>query len=157
SAQSAHSRSNQMRSEAIEQRSPKLSTIPSTPKSTMFVLLMVACLGTWARAQTTFSDGVFNDADWFTTPPDTHGNGGTYSDHQSGSGGDPGEYRDVSITVNDAPSSTDFSAICTFHWRAAAVYDPSSGSLESIDYSESSIMFIGSGEGQTTGPAILQN
>jgi len=103
-----------------------------------------------------FSDGTFNDSDW-TLVIKTSGNGGTVSASQYTSGGNPGAYRRIENTVN-AGSKSSPSVVYGFHIRSGATYDPSTqGPIAYIDYSEDSRMFSGFGDGQGTGPALLQS
>jgi hypothetical protein len=80
--------------------------------------------------------------------------GGTQAASQQSSGGNPGDYRYITNTVNGPAGSTIFG----FHKKIGATYDPQTqGAIGSISYSEDSIMFFGFGEGQATGPALMQD
>jgi len=100
-----------------------------------------------------FSDGTFADADWQLIL-EPHGGGGTVVASQQSSGGNLGEYRYITNTVYGPAGSTIFG----FHEKISATYDPQTqGAIDSISYSEDSIMFCGYGEGQATGPALMQD
>ena len=111
--------------------------------------------------QVTFSDGDFDPADWemmtFTT-----GSGGTISTARQDSGGNPGAYQRVEISMDSAQGPLDLPALLQFYRNTGATYDPQvSGPVYSVDYSEDSILFYpldgGYRHGQKTGPAIWQD
>lgn len=106
-------------------------------------------------APTVFSDSTFDDTDWDLSVF-SYELGGVTVASQVANGGSPGSYREITITLN-APT-TDPSAVVGFHRRIGASYDPSvQGAVSRIDYSESSLLSVGHGNGQTLGAAILQN
>lgn len=110
-----------------------------------FVTLSLA-----ARAQTTISDSTFADANW-TLTQFPGGNGGGVFATQLMIAGDP--YRVVVNTVSVPPAR-----ILGTHIYNAFTYDPSvSGAIGTIDYFEDAacISFC-FGQGQWTGPAVLQ-
>jgi len=99
----------------------------------------------------TYSDRTFNNADW-TTSYTYVGNGGTATAAQVKKGGSPGSFRQITDTVADA------SFFYVFNANRKAVYNPAQlGAITSINYSESNKLISGFGQGQGTGPAILQN
>ena len=99
----------------------------------------------------TYSDRTFNNADW-TTSYTYVGNGGTATASQVKKGGSPGAFRQITDTVADA------SFFYVFNANRKAIYDPAKlGAITSINYSESNKLISGFGQGQGTGPAILQN
>ncbi len=117
----------------------------------VFILGLVP-LTTNAATPIMYGDGTFEDGDW-TLIIRTLVGGGTVTAYQSATGGSPGEFRRIINTVNGPGGS----AVLGFHIHAGATYDPSTqGPIRSVDYSEDSIMFSGFGEGQASGPALLQ-
>jgi hypothetical protein len=100
----------------------------------------------------TFTDGQFADSNW-TVVTQSLVNGGSVVTNHVGSGGNPGEFREIVNTVNDGSGSF----VLGFHMTGSATYDPStSGAIATIDYQEDSILFVGFGDGQASSPAILQ-
>jgi hypothetical protein len=98
-----------------------------------------------------FSDSTFNNADWDLVITVISG-GGAVNAYQEISGGNPGEFRRIVNNLQGSPG------IWVMHRRINAIYNPqTSGAIQSIDYSEDSIMFAGFGGGEATGPALLQN
>jgi hypothetical protein len=105
----------------------------------------------------TFSDSTFDDSDWVLIVSQ-QGNGGNVFAQQQTSGGNPGSYRQIVNTVEIAPGPTESSQVVGLHMRPAALYNPQvEGAIDWIDYAEDSIMFFGHGEGQGTGPLLVQN
>ena len=105
------------------------------------------------------SDTEFNDNDW-ETEVQTFGAGGTgNAGHLTYLGQVGGSYRQVTIAVNSADSSSAAQvAVFSIYIKSGAVYFPSSsGPIFSVDYSESSILLSGGGNGQYSAPAIRQN
>lgn len=103
----------------------------------------------------TFFDGTFNDTDWAVLT-ETADNGGTVNAYQTSGPpvGNPSPYRYIENTVNGTSKK---SSVWGFHKYISGVYDPQTqGAIASIDYCEDSIMFRGWGEGQATGPALVQ-
>jgi hypothetical protein len=73
-------------------------------------------------------------------------------------GGNPGAYRSVENIILAAPTDSTFSAIWGFHQRIGASFDPQAkGAITSIDYMEDAILLEGGGQGQGTGPALMQD
>lgn len=119
------------------------------------VLASVLWLGSASAASIVYTDSVFLDSDWELINA-TFGLGGTSSATQVSAGGFPGEYREITTSVNTAADSTS-AAIWGFHRNIGATYDPSSqGAIYQIDYSEDALLISGFGEGQATGPALRQ-
>jgi len=107
----------------------------------------------------TFSDSVFNDADWaITVLSDAPGFTGTAFQSTADGGGFGGAsdtYRRVEHTWGVIDDN-----VVTFHQKLGATYDPSTqGAIDSIDYKEDARRFLPSsfGDGHATGPAIRQN
>jgi hypothetical protein len=126
-----------------------------TPRNAMVLCacIICACSLRLYAGPVTFSDGTFANADWQLILEPYLG-GGTQVASQQSSGGTPGEYRRITNTVNGPAGS----AIFGFHGKISATYDPQTqGAIDSISYSEDSIMFYGYGEGQATGPALMQD
>lgn len=126
----------------------------------LFVNLAVLLLATIfipvGASTATYSDSIFNDSDWTITTVEL-GNGGMVTASQSPMGGNPGEYRRIVNTVNGANPFPN-SVIQGFHLKTSAVYDPSTqGAIDTIDYYEDSIMFVGFGQGQASEAALLQD
>jgi hypothetical protein len=103
-----------------------------------------------ALAQANVSDTTFANADW-TLTIFPGGNGGTVTASQSTVG--PNFIRSVSDTVNSFQS-----IILGTHIYGPFTYNPgTSGAIASLSYSENAICLSGCfGNGQSTGPAILQ-
>ncbi len=122
-------------------------------KNRILVIFILLFGITGSASALVFSDGTFNDTDWSLTIQ-TINAGGSISESQSLSGGNPGEFRRIINTVN--PYSHSF--IAGFYLRSGADYDPSTdGAIGTIDYSEDSIMLEGQGQGEATSPALFQN
>lgn len=99
----------------------------------------------------TYKDGAFLDANW-TSAYTYVGNGGTATATRVKKGGSPGAYRRVDDTVFDA------SLFYVFYANKKANYNPATqGAITSINYSESNKLIAGFGQGQGTGPALIQN
>src|SRR5213594_3253406 len=101
---------------------------------------MLAALVPPAMAQTTtFSDATFLDADW-TIFTEVINLGGSVTGNQVASGGTSGPYRRIVNTLNSAIGFPFSNTVFGFHQRAGAIYTPATtGSITSVDYSESSI------------------
>ena len=118
-----------------------------------FVFLFIAC-SNFSIAAVTFSDGTFSPADWNLHVFEI-GTGGSITMTQQPTGGNPGDCCRVYLTVG---SHSVYSVLAGFYENVNAVYDPGTqGAITSIDYSEDGIMYTGFGNGQTTGPALIQN
>jgi len=99
----------------------------------------------------TYKDGSFLDANW-TSAYTSVGNGGEATATRVKKGGAPGAYRRVDDTVFDA------SFFYVFYANNKANYNPATqGAITSINYSESNKLISGFGQGQGTGPALIQN
>jgi hypothetical protein len=126
-----------------------------TPTKAMASCVGIICACSLAlhAGPVTFSDGTFADADWQLVL-ETYSGGGTVVASQQSAGGNPGQYRYITNTVYGPGGSS----VLGFHEKTTAVYSPQTqGAIDSISYSEDSIMFSGFGEGQGTGPALMQN
>lgn len=131
--------------------------IVKTVGSIFLTSLMFLSLSSNASATVIFSDGVFNNSDWSTTEFDFD-TGGTVVSSQQITGGNPGEFRRISNTVKGKSDDASYSGVWAFHQSLVSTYDPpTSGSILSINYSEDAILFEGTGDGQATGAALLQN
>ncbi len=120
----------------------------------LIILLSTVIFTPYTKGSTIFSDAVFNIADWQLVT-EQQGNGGSLSFSQEPTGGDIDEYMRITLTVNAAPSN---SAVGGIFMHKNAIYDPAqNGAIQTVDYSESSIMLSGWGDGQATGLAIRQN
>src|SRR5919202_1598909 len=102
------------------------------------------------------SDSAFNDTDWELITLTT-GNGGTVTAKQKTSGGNPGEYRYIFISVNYVID--EYTNVCGINIRRNLTYNPQViGSITSINYSEDSINFADNpGQGQAAGIVLRQN
>jgi hypothetical protein len=99
----------------------------------------------------TFSDGTFNNADWELIVQSL-GDGGTAIGSQQLSGGNPGEYRQIYNEVYPTNSG-----VVGYHFFEDSEYNPSlQGEITFIDFSIDHKMFIGFGQGQSIGFAIIQ-
>lgn len=118
------------------------------------LMILLAATATFtSHAETIFTDGTFDPADWSLTLYQ-QGSGGTVSTSQEVSGGNPDHYRRIVNTVN---SGVPHSSVLAFHRRHAAVYAPQTqGAIGSIDYSEDWILVTGFGDGQRGWPALEQ-
>jgi hypothetical protein len=96
-------------------------------------LLLVAGMGT-ARAQTTFSDGTFLNADWqnVKVQDTTAGEGASSTNAQSATGGNPGAYRTVQ---HNWTTSVPGVSIAFVNLRQGAAYDPAAlGGIAFVNY-----------------------
>ncbi len=104
-----------------------------------------------------FQDGDFNDVEWTHTILTTAPAGAAVSAHQSSSGGAPGAFRAVALTV---PGGA-YSHVLSFHSRSGAVLDPSNyGGVSAVDFSIDYICFgsCGTATGcRQTGVALRQS
>jgi hypothetical protein len=109
-------------------------------------------------ADATYQEGTFNDADWSITSQGV-GNGGSASGAQVTSGGNPDDYRHVSLTVNPAPGgSSTYSVELAAHLNSGSVYSPATqGAAGSMSISMDAILLQGSGDGLGEGIALQQD
>jgi hypothetical protein len=112
--------------------------------------IYLGSVGTALAQSASISDSTFADANW-TLSVFPAGNGGSVTANQTTIGGNP--LRSVSDTVN-----TTLSTILGVHIYTPFTYQPAvSGAIASLNYSESAICLAGCfGQGQSTGPAVLQ-
>jgi hypothetical protein len=104
-----------------------------------------------------FSDGTFNLSD-YTKSVFTWGNGGTISEAQQLSGGNPDAYLRVTISVNRAASATNFARVAAVYIKNDAVYDPAAqGAISGINFSQDALFISGVGSGETIRPALMQD
>jgi len=106
----------------------------------------------WA-ASTTFSDGIFSDADWSAAVVSEVGPPVSFTAQQVATGGNPAEYRQVQHSYG-GPGS-----IVSGHLQDAAIYDPASqGAISSLDFSFD-IMLLNGGDSLTVayGALLYQN
>ncbi|MFI4953637.1 MAG: hypothetical protein ACHP7M_10905 [Burkholderiales bacterium] len=108
-----------------------------------------------ATAQTA-SDSTFLDTDWALTQFTTPG-GGTSTGGQVLAGGNPGAFREITDALNAAGPGLNGVVLSTSIYTPFT-YDPSvSGAITSLSYSEDAACTSGCfGQGQSTGPAVLQ-
>lgn len=130
---------------------------PTTVRSALLAALAAAALSAPASAVIVFNDGVFNPPDWsLTTITNAAGVGSTVSPFQQLTGGNPNQFRRIrhNLVVGTAGNG----AVVGVHLNALSFYNPSSGAIASINYSEDSINFINQGgNGQGSGLAIFQS
>ena len=113
-------------------------------------IVMVAVPGL-LRADVIFSDGTFSNSDWTVTTIQAGGGGMVDFAGQVASGGNPGSYRRVDLTVNSGSGT----AIFAINLSTISVYNPQTqGAITAIDYSENGIAF---GTSQSAGFCLLQN
>ena len=124
-------------------------------RGTLAVPVLMLVVPAFAMAQTV-SDSTFLDGNWSGTQF-TAGNGGSSTGAQVLTGGNPGAYRNVVDVVNAAPSGST-SVVISTHLYTPFTYDPSSaGAIGSLNYAEDAACTAGCfGDGQSTGPALLQ-
>jgi hypothetical protein len=102
-----------------------------------------------------FSDGTFLDGEWTTTVLPS-GLGGSGSAGQAATGGNPGAFREISITLV-MPTSTTGARVDVVSIKPSAVYDPGTqAAIASIDYSEDAILLSGGGNGHALTLALEQ-
>jgi hypothetical protein len=111
-------------------------------------------LMTTVHLSTHFADGNFLPGNWSITMSNV-GGGGTQSAARVTKGGHPGAYRIIYNTVfASGTGSVDYG----FNAYRLGNYNPAvKGAINSIAYSEDSKLIQGGGQGQGTGPALIQN
>jgi len=127
----------------------------SNPSRTLVAAAIAsAALASSAQA-VTFLDGVFNNTDWtLTTITNAGGAGSTMNAFQVPTGGNPNQYRNnqLSLAINGSNSG-----VFGVNMNVNAFYNPASGAIAVINYSEDSKNFSNqAGNGQLTGCAIIQ-
>jgi hypothetical protein len=101
--------------------------------------------------QTVFSDSEFNSADWFYEIGALGGGAGFST--QELSGGNPGAYRLINLSMTAGTGGVGLHA-----FKSSAVYDPSiQGAIASVAFSEDLRMVSGSVPGMSSGSVLLQN
>lgn len=107
-----------------------------------------------AHSSMVFFDGDFDDSEWNHTVY-VFGGGGTQTDTQYTTGGNPDSYLYIDTTVNSSPNSW----VEGVFLKQDAIYTPSfSGAVGTIDYSEDARCYYGGGrDGQAAGLVIQQN
>jgi opacity protein-like surface antigen len=116
-----------------------------------FAGVLIASQG--AAAAVTVSDGTFADANWNLTQF-TGGTGGSVTAGQVLTGGNPGAFRNLTdaLTGGGVGIVLGTNIYTPFTYSAAV-----SGAITSLNYSEDAACTSGCfGQGQSTGPAILQ-
>ncbi len=104
----------------------------------------------------TYSDSTFNEEDWELTTF-TRGLGGSIFTQQFPDYGNDGEFMHVVNTVYPTPGVQD-SWVIGVHRKTDAIYNPKTqGAIQSIDFSEDSILFGGWYLGQSSGIALWQD
>jgi hypothetical protein len=113
--------------------------------------------GSGSRGTAVASDNIFDDTNW-DTELQVFGAGGTGGgSHVRFNGQEGADYRRINIAVNSAGSGS-AAQVAVFSIRRGTSYFPTSdGAINSIDYSEDSILFSGGGVGQYSAPAFRQN
>jgi hypothetical protein len=87
----------------------------------------------------------------------TWGNGGTITESQQLSGGNPDEYLRVTIQVNSAPNAANFARVAAAYINNNAVYDPATqGAIAGINFAQDAKFFSGVGAGEAIRPALMQ-
>jgi len=124
--------------------------------------LLMALIATVAaapvRADVTFSDGTFNNADWQVSMLFQSYNGGSVTGSQVAAGGNPGTYRSINTSVNPLAAGTPYSNVLGFNQRLGDTYDPSSqGAIGSLDFSIDFLNINVFGNGQGFELALSQN
>lgn len=123
----------------------------------LLVVLVGALLAaaTAHAAPAVITDRTFADSDWSLTIF-TVGNGGDAEATQI-SFGNAAPSRRIRLTVNDAPSPTESSAVDSVHLFSGTTYDPQTqGPIATVDYFEDALLVEGFGDGQATGIALRQ-
>lgn len=110
------------------------------PASLLLSLLVLPFVPVIVSAATAnFSDGTFLDSNWSSVVQIKDG-GGTAGAAQISSGGNPGPFRQIGITLNSSSGSQN-NAVYISGWMSGATFTPSlSGSIVSISYSEASLI-----------------
>ena len=132
--------------------------MPSVRASALFLIATAARLlaQNCLPLPATFSDSVFNDADWTLTAFPL-GPGGSASAGQLFTDGNPTPSRFIAITINDGGTITNNATVLTFSAKRGAVWNPATmGAIVSIDYCEDA-KAIASGSLQATSVAVRQN
>jgi hypothetical protein len=130
-----------------------------TPTRTRTLALATVATGISALAAQSqavvFFDGVFNNSDWTLTTITNAGGAGSFANgFQMPVGGNPNQYRIIrnSLSINGANS-----LLVGVHMNNFAFYNPGSGAITQINYSEDSKNFVNQGgNGQGSGCVIVQ-
>src|SRR5947209_6549079 len=113
-----------------------------------------------AAAQTSpviLQDPGFASPGWQQLPTVVRGGGGSSTVTKSASGGNPGGFYQVDMTLNDGSRSNP-STVANVFINSNASYNPGvNGAITSIDYSEDDITFGVASQSQSGGPALRQN
>jgi hypothetical protein len=116
----------------------------------------ISALATVNAQAVVFFDGVFNNSDWSLTTITNAGGAGSYANgFQMPGGGNGGTYRIIrnSLSINGAGS-----LVAGIHMNNFAFYNPGSGAITQINYSEDSKNFLNvGGNGQGSGCVIVQS
>jgi hypothetical protein len=125
-------------------------------RCTTALWVLLAVLPSHAAAQTSASDSTFLDSDWSLTQF-LAGNGGSSTAAQVLAGGNPGSFRNVTDVLNAAPLGSQTIVLSTSIYTPFT-YSPSvAGAIASLNYVEDAACTAGCfGDGQSTGPALLQ-
>ncbi len=121
-----------------------------TLRGTLAILLTLGLALPVAAGTVQFSDGDFNNGDW-NVQTLVSGGTGTGSFVQQSSGGNPDFYRQHTI---DLISNTVVAIVAEY---TASNFDPSTGGIGAIDYSEDARLTSGSDEGMLTYPLVVQD
>ena len=123
----------------------------SISAATLVCTVVMVAVPSLLRGDATFSDGTFNDSNWTVTSIQSGGFGGVVDfAGQVASGGNPGSYRRIDLTVNSGNS-----AIFGISLFTASVYNPQTqGAISAIDYSEDGIALTA--QSQSAGFCLFQ-
>ena len=127
-------------------------------KSIWFAVGIVASIlySQVASADVTFSDGTFNPGDW-PTIVSFGGTGGTSGAGQHTSGGNPGQFYQVTLTTNPTTATTG-AGVASFFNNSAFNYNPSlQGAINSVSFSLDLISLGGNGGAAFANLALEQN
>jgi hypothetical protein len=122
----------------------------------LLLILALAPVSAWADT-ISFSDGIFDSAEWTGTIFTLGPTGGTASGSQILTGGNPDEYRQVQATINPTAGTGRNGSASLYSIYALAIYAPASiGAIESIDFSIDTFQ-TSSASGGTVTAALLQD
>lgn len=123
-------------------------------RATLYCVFGVLIASQGAAAAVAVSDSTFADADWNLTQF-TSGTGGSVAAGQVLAGGNPGAFRNLTDTLTGGGVGI----VLGTNIYTPFTYNPAvSGAIASLDYTEDAACTSGCfGDGQSTGPAILQS
>ena len=110
------------------------------------------------RADVTFSDGTFNNADWQVSMLFQGYNGGSVTGSQVASGGIPGTYRSINTSVNPLGAEDPYSNVLGFNQWLPGTFNPATqGAISSVDFSIDFLNIDTFGNGQGFELALTQS